>query len=104
MDKEKKISEEVEKTLCAFDNDNILEANPFLITRINAEIAERMKQRKKVFSFNIGMSQALMILVFLINLITLVYFYDKSEKQNLQEKLVTQLKEEFQFDQSQNTF
>lgn len=103
MEKEK-ILDEVEKTLCAYDKDVMLEANPFLITRINTEIENRMKKKKRGFAFRFGLNQALMLLILVINILTLVYYYDKSEKQNLREKLVEDLRADFQIDQSQNNF
>jgi hypothetical protein len=98
------ILEEVEKTLKSFDNDILLVENPFLLTRINAERKNRLlKPKKKLFSI-LSFTKVLIILVFLINLITVIYYYEWNSKQVIHQKLVSELKEDFQIDQSQNNF
>jgi hypothetical protein len=97
------ISEEVEKTLDAFDQDPILPVNPFLITRIQVEQERRIQGRKQKFALRPHLKFAVIILVVLVNLITAVYFYERNAKTTLQEQLVTDLREDLQIDQSQNT-
>ena len=104
MIKKNQILDEVEKTLQSFDNDVILEENPFLLTRIKTERENRLHKRKKGFAFRISLSRVLMLLILLINIITLVYNYNRDTKQNLQESLVLELKEDFQIDQTEYNF
>jgi hypothetical protein len=104
MAKKKQILDEVEKTLQSFDNDIILEANPFLLTRIKTERENSLNKRKKGFGLRISLSQVLMILILLINIITLVYNYNRDTKQNLEKSLVLELKEDFQIDQTEYNF
>jgi hypothetical protein len=104
MAKKNQLSEEVEKTLQSFDNDIILENNPFLLTRLKAEREKRLHERKKGFALRISLNRVLMLLILLINIITLVYNYDKNTKQNLQKTLVLELKEDFQIDQTEYNF
>jgi len=104
MIKKNQILDEVEKTLQSLDNDIILEENPFLLTRIMTERENRLHKPKKGFVFRISLSQVLMLLILLINIITLVYNYNRDTKQNLQESLVLELKEDFQIDQTEYNF
>jgi hypothetical protein len=98
------ILEEVEKTLKSFDNDILLEENPFLLTRIMAERESRLHKPKKRLASAISFTNVIMILILLINLVTVVYYYAWNSNQILQQKLVSQLKKDFQIDQSQNNF
>ena len=104
MIKKNQILDEVEKTLQSFDNDIILEANPFLLTRIKTERENSLNKRKKGFGLRISLSQVLMMLILLINIITLVYNYNRDTKQNLEKSLVLELKEDFQIDQTEYNF
>ena len=104
MVNENKILEEVEKTLQSFDSDIILEDNPFLFTRIKAAIEDRLHKRKKGLSLKLSFTRVLIMLILLINIVTLVYFYDWNSKVALHRKLVSELKVDYQIDQSQNNF
>ncbi|MDR3593256.1 hypothetical protein [Clostridium sp.] len=104
MVNENKILEEVEKTLQSFDNDVVLEGNPFLLTRIKAAIGDRLHKRKKGFSFKVSFTKVIITLILLINAVTLVYYYDWNSQKTLQQKLVSELKTDFHIDQSQNNF
>lgn len=99
MKKEDKILEEVEKTLNSFDNDIILQPNPYLLTRIKAKRAENLRKQKTRYEFKIGFRQILIFLLIIGNFLTLVYFYETSTKQNLLENLVIELRSDFQTDQ-----
>lgn len=104
MLRKEKILEEVEKTLQSFDEDIILEENPFLFTRIKTERESRASSRKKGLVFGFSLKQTLILLILLINLVTLIYNYELTRNENLREKLVLELKEDFQIDQSQSNF
>ena len=99
-----RILEEVEKTLQSLDNDIPLEENPFLLTRIKTERENRLHKSKKRLTLSFSFTKALIMVILLINLITVVYFFQWNSNQVLQQNLVSQLKKDFQIDQSQNNF
>ena len=103
-EKERQIADEVEKTLRSFDNDVILEENSFLATRIKAEMNSRLLKRNEGFPVRVNLKYVIMALVLLINLITVVHYVDWNTTHNLHEKLVSELKEDFQIDQYHNGF
>jgi hypothetical protein len=98
------IADEVDKTLQAFDDDVVLAANPFLASRIKALRSDRLQPRTRIFSLKLGLNQALMVFILLMNLITVVYWFERNSKHDLQERLVAELKNDFQVDQSQNSY
>ena len=95
------VSEEVEKTLQAFDNEVILEANPFLLTSIQAK---RQSRGNQGFALKINLKSIALALLVIMNLATAVYYYEWNTKKNLHERLVSNLKEELKIDQSHNIF
>ncbi len=101
MKQKTSISEEVEKTLQAFDNDVVLEANPFLFTRIQAK---RQSHRNHGFALKLNLKSIALALLVIMNLITAVYYYEWNAKKNLHERLVSNLKEDLKIDQSQKIF
>jgi hypothetical protein len=103
VDKRKTL-EEVEKTLHAFDNDTPLEANPFLVTRIQQLREKRRRTRPAGLRPHISFNQALVIGVLIINIVTVIHYLDWNKNHNLQDKLVLALKQDFQIDQSQDPF
>jgi len=104
MTNKKQLLEEVDKTLRSFDNDIVLEENPYLMTRIQVERDRRRGQRPRGLHLRISLNQALMICILLINVITVVHYLDWNRNQNLHEKLVLALKEDFQIVQVQDPF
>jgi cytochrome c-type biogenesis protein CcmH/NrfG len=104
MENEEKIREEVEKTLRAFDDERILEPNPFLYARIKAEQESRSRRSSNGIPARISLNFVVVMIVFLVNLFTALYYFEGKKEQDLQEKLVSELKEDLQIDQSQNLF
>jgi hypothetical protein len=102
--KQDQIADEVEKTLQSFDHDIVLEANPFLASRIKAERESRLHECRRGFALRIGLNQAIMLFVLLVNLITVAYWYGWNSKHALQEQVVSALTSDFQVDQSQDLF
>jgi hypothetical protein len=100
MIRKSQISDEVEKTLQAYDGDIILEDNPFLLTRIQAGREYRSSRRKISSAPRISLSQILMLFIILINLVTFTYNFQVKAHQNLQENLVTELETDLHVDQS----
>lgn len=104
MVNKKQLYEEVEKILEAYDEDIILEANPFLLTRVKTVREQRSAARGSKTSFRLNFSRAFVLMLLIINVITIVYYLENNSKHNLQKKLVMQLKTDFQIDQTQNNF
>lgn len=71
MKKEDKIREEVEKTLSAFDNIGNLEDNPYLFTRIKAELkSSRVKGMATGWDI---LRPAILLVILIINAFTAIY-------------------------------
>ncbi len=104
MISKKQLLDEVEKTLEAYDEDAILEANPFLLTRIKAVQEQRIHSKKNKASFRFSFSRILVIVLLIVNVLTVVYYFENNHQQNLEKKLVLQLKSDFQIEQTQNNF
>jgi len=104
MANKKQLLEEVDKTLRSFDDDVILEANPFLFTRIQIERDRRRQKQPTGGRLHLSLSQVLIFCLLLINVITVVHYLDWNKDQNLHDKLVLALKEDFQIVQSQDPF
>ena len=102
--REHQIAEEVEQTLRAFDQDEPLEENPFLISRLKAVMNSRLPGRHEGFPARFNPKYVVMAVILLINLITVVHYLDWNSTRRLQEELVTELQEDFQIDQSQSGF
>lgn len=103
MGKDQRIEQEVEKTLQAFDADEVLEENPFLFTRLQAERATRSRVRKERYVFGVNLKYAAVVLLVLLNLVTAI-FYERHDQPTLQDELVSELKADFEIDQAQNNF
>lgn len=99
-----RILDEVEKTLHTFDHDPTLEPNPFLFTRIQAEKERRVLTRGAGFARRINLKYVVMAVIVLMNLITAAHYLEWNSRYNLHERLVSELKEDFQMAQSQNSF
>ena len=104
MANEHRILEEVEKTLHSFDNDEVLEGNPFLASRIKARMDSRAHSRNRGIPLRIALKYGVMVLILLINLITAVHYFESRSALALHEKLVSDLEQDFQIDQTHNSF
>ena len=104
MAKDNRILEEVEKTLQSFDSDITLEENPFLITRLTAGKAHLLRKRTNRSRARTVLSYAGILVLLFVNLITAVYYSQRNSESRLREQLVSELKEDFQIDQSQINF
>ena len=104
MGKRDHILDEVEKTLRSFDDDPLLDENPFLLARIRAERERRLRQRREGVIPRINLKYAVVALVVVVNLVTVVHYFEWNSQHTLHEKLVSELKEDFHSDQSLNGF
>jgi hypothetical protein len=100
---EQRIEDEVERTLRAFDDDAVLDQNPFLLSRIKA-VRESRRSHSSVFGVHVGLYQALMLLVVLVNLLTAVYWYESKTRSVMHEKIVSALRNDFQIDEPTDSF
>ena len=76
MKKKEQIEEEIEKTLNAFDNIESLDVNPYLITRIEAEINKSQIRQSRILT-NINLLRPMILFLFLIiNVFTALFFLD----------------------------
>jgi hypothetical protein len=104
MEREKIILNEIEKTLNSYDNDILLKENPYLSTRIFARLKTGNGRLKKTVHVRLSLNKAILVLALLINLVTIVLYYQKGSGSNLQEKMAVQLEEDFKIEESQNIY
>jgi hypothetical protein len=102
--KERRIADEVDKTLRSFDNDVPLEGNPFLISRMKTETNSRLLKRTSRFPLRISLTYVVVLLIVIVNLVTVVRYLDWDNAQTLREKLVSELEADFQIEQLPNAF
>jgi hypothetical protein len=103
MMNEDRIREEVEKTLRSFDDEPALAENPFLLTRIEAEIARGSSSRGLGVFVLSNLKFAGIVALFLINIFTALYFELQADP-DLHAKAVAELRDDLQIDQSQTNF
>lgn len=101
---DRRIEEEVDRTLRAFDDDLPLQGNPFLAGRIKAA----MEGWRSTQTWGIGagarLKYLLLLLILVTNVITAVYFVERSGTDSMHQRLVSVLREDFQIDQSLDSF
>ncbi len=76
MEREKRITEEVEKTLNAFDDLPELESNPFLYTRIKSSMNDARTEKKSLLSV---LKPAFFVILVLLNFYTIFGTGESSE-------------------------
>lgn len=81
MNRNKKIIEEVNKTISLLDKVEIIEANPFLLTRIKAELEANNKKPKLKFYeiFLKVLSPVIIALLLLVNIYSALSFVKAQE-------------------------
>lgn len=79
MQNEDKINEEVEKTLNALDEQEYLDGNPYLFTRLQAEI-ESPKLEARGFLFGKVLRPAILLIIVIFNILTGVYLIDSANQ------------------------
>ncbi len=102
MEKEKKIFEEVEKTISVLERMKKLEPNPFLYTRIKAEMGKRTLKNTKKTQLPFAIKPTIIFVILLLNLFTAIYFFKTNPKQDTSELLINELKADYQISQTQN--
>ncbi len=92
MIKDKRIIDEVEKTIHSMDNLEILESNPFLYTRLQAEIGiKNIKQAPAKSKTGAVLKPVLFLIIILFNLFTAVYYLYPSHSAETRSNSITSL-------------
>jgi hypothetical protein len=99
VNREKRIHDEVNKTLQALDDLPRLEANPYLYTRIKAALVESAPSRSGVLRKTINVRSLAFSLLVVLNLITAVYFFSMPRRDALKEELIYNLSDDYKFEQ-----
>jgi hypothetical protein len=79
LDKEKKIKEKIEETISILDKIETIEGNPFLYTRIKANLDSGVKSAHSGFkSILLSPRFALIIVLLIINILSVVFILSKN--------------------------
>jgi len=103
MKKEKRILEEVEKTLNLFDELPVLEENHFLYTKIKAASNNKLysSRQKSIFA----LKPIVIVIIILLNIITLTLFYQSSKSSySIKESLIKSLQSDYKINQTFNEY
>ena len=106
MDKNKRVEEEIEKTLGLLENIEALEPNPYLFTRIKARLNESGSEKtalKKEDSFALKLLPAFLILLVIFNFYSIIDFSSTDnvvENTDNRSEYLQQLGNEFMLNQS----
>jgi hypothetical protein len=95
MNRDARISEEVEKTLRAFDDLPTLEANPFLFTRLQARLAQEGTGKGWVLAVGFRLKPVVLAIVILLNIVTVVYVLDNPDSASSRDQLISTLRQEY---------
>ena len=79
----------------------ILETNPFLFTRIQAEREARVRKHKFRFALRMNLGYIVVFLILVMNLVTLIYF-TQYPNDDARERLISDLREDLQIDYPYN--
>lgn len=102
MKENRKISEEIEKTLNSLDGLQNLESNPYLYTRLKTRIEENSARSKPSFLHKPELKPLLFLLLLIINVITTVYFLESNKTSDTaKSSLIKSLKQDYQIDKIQ---
>lgn len=81
MDKQKRVQEEVEKTMSLLDRMENLEAGPYFYTRVEARLRSKEREEKTIlpgfFAARV-LKPAFLVLLLMINLISVFFFLKES--------------------------
>lgn len=103
MKKEKRILEEVDKTLNLFDELPVLEENHFLYTKIKATLNYKSYPSKQKSFF--ALKPVAIALIIIINIITIAFFFQSlSSSYSKEESLIKSLKSDYKINQTYNEY
>ncbi|NWF88666.1 MAG: hypothetical protein HXY50_04295 [Ignavibacteriaceae bacterium] len=103
MDKDQRIKEEVEKTISLLDKVEEINTNPFLFTRIKAELDSKKDKSEKnsfewVFKF---LRPAIIAALLLFNVYSVISFYQSSNSNGVtREQYLESISSEYEMDSS----
>ncbi len=95
MDNEKRILEEVEKTLAALDDRPSLRPNPFLFTRIREVLASGPEPGERAPGRGLFLAAAALTMLLLLNLASVVYVSTTAAVSSSHDDLVTSLRKDY---------
>jgi hypothetical protein len=102
--RERRIADEVDKTLRAFDDDATLKGNPFMAERVRAHLESRARERRRILTPGVAVRYAVVVLILAINAATVVFYLQWNGVHSLREQLVAELKADFNSDESNEAF
>lgn len=102
--RENRIADEVEKTLQAYDHDPVLEANPFLLTRIRSDMAQTARAQPWASATAVRTGVIFMAFIIVLNLVTLSHSLTVRFEKTVQQQLIQQLQTELHFDQAETLY
>lgn len=104
MNKEDRIRDEVEKTLSVLDRIKNIDGNPFMYTRIKAELESRIEiRRKPVFGFGLKVLPVILFIVlFSANIVSVVYYLHSKSSTANRENYISSFAKEYNLSTSYN--
>lgn len=96
----KQLNDEIEKTLDAYSHDPVLEGNPFLASRLLAQMDGRVAPGRQ--KLRLSFSHLMLLLILLLNLSTILFLFRRNAENELKAQLVLQLKQDLQIEQYQD--
>jgi hypothetical protein len=106
MNKEDRIRDEVEKTLSVYDRIKNIDGNPFMYTRIRAEIDARSRIKGKS-AFGIALKAIpvlLFVVLFSVNIVSVIHYLNSSSNSisSERENYISSFAEEYNLSSSYN--
>lgn len=104
MSKDDRIRDEIKKTLGVFDQVKNIDGNPFMFTRIKAEIeAGSGRKQKSVFAAGIKIVPVLLLLVlFSFNIVSIIHYFGSSSTASERESYISSFAKEYNLSTSYN--
>lgn len=99
MNRDQRIIEEAEKTLGALDNLPKLEANPYLVTRLHASLAEGKISWSRMVVRNPWMKPAALAFFILLNIFAIFGILETRNVESPREELISALRQEYDSNQ-----
>lgn len=98
----KRIEEEVESVLSSYDDDPVLQGNPFVLARIKEARSKREHRNGKRFAAKLGLNFILTIIVLILNITTVIVYLEARTEKKLEKELLNNLKADFQIEETQS--
>ncbi len=95
MDTDNRVTDEVEKTLHAFDGLPNLTPDPFLATRIHARLAEQRASVRRLILPRPALRPVALAIIIVLNILTAVYALRAPAPASARERLVSAMRQEY---------